>query len=77
MHPPYAQNPVGAGQYDINRCHESRHVHASVSVFVSGTPRLPKQGDSQRELLLNERLHPKGVSSLNNNNLVPVKLLSS
>lgn len=55
------RNPVGAGQYDIIRWQRHQHVNGNTSVFVSGTPRLPARVDSPRELLLNERIHPKGL----------------
>ena len=72
---PHLQNPVGAGQYDINRWHAHRHVNANRSVFVSGTPRLPKKVDSPRELLLNERIHPKGIPVSKKQFLVPVEAM--
>ena len=55
------QNPVGAGQYDILRWKSSQHTNGNISVFTSRTPRLPPKVDSPRELLLNERIHPKGI----------------
>ena len=55
------QNPVGAGQYDILRWKKSQHTNGNISVFMSSTPRLPPKVDSPRELLLNERIHPKGI----------------
>lgn len=58
--PPSPQCQVGPGQYDINRWQRHQHSNGNHSVFISLTPRLPQRVDSPRELLLNERLHPKG-----------------
>ena len=71
--PPPHQNPVGAGQYDISRWQRHQDVNANTSVFVSASPRLPVMVDSQRELLLNERIHPKGVPISKRLFLVPVE----
>ncbi len=57
------QNPVGIGQYDLDRWHNYQHKNASENVFSSGTPRLPVRVDTPRELLLKERLYPKGISA--------------
>ena len=55
----YLQNPVGVGQYDLNRWHRYQHKNGNVNIFISKTPRLPPKVDAPRELLLNERIHPK------------------
>lgn len=57
------QNPVGTGQYDVTRWNNSQHTNGSTSVFSSNTPRLPPRVDTPRELMLNERLHPKKISN--------------
>ena len=67
------QNPVGSGQYNITRWQRHQHVNGNNSVFVSGTPRLPMRVDSPRELLLNERIHPKGIPAQQRVFLVPVE----
>lgn len=54
------QSQVGPGQYDITRWKRHQHSNGNNSVFISLTPRLPQRVDTPRELLLNERLHPKG-----------------
>ena len=54
------KSQVGPGQYDITCWQRHQHSNGSCSVFFSLTPRLPQQVDTPRELLLNERLHPKG-----------------
>ena len=56
------QNPVGAGQYDILRWKKAQPTNGNISVFTSRTPRLPPKVDAPREQLLNERIHPKGIS---------------
>lgn len=56
-------NPVGTGQYDITRWNNFQHRKGGVNVFESKTPRLPPKVDAPRELLLNERIHPKGGSA--------------
>jgi hypothetical protein len=54
------KSQAGPGQYDITRWQRLQHSNGNRSVFLSLTPRLPQKVDTPRELLLNERLHPKG-----------------
>lgn len=54
------QSKAGPGQYDITRWQRHQYSNGNRSVFLSLTPRLPPRVDTPRELLLNERLHPKG-----------------
>lgn len=54
---------MGIGQYEVNRWNRQQHVRGSESAFVSKTPRLPPKVDAPRELLLGERLRPKGKSA--------------
>lgn len=56
-------NPVGVGQYDVTRWNNAQHQNGTTNIFVSKTPRLPPRVDAPRELLLNERLHPKGTAA--------------
>lgn len=59
-------NAVGAGRYEVQRFHESRHRNGHESVFKSKTGRLPHH----REMAFRERIREKDVKKSDRIHLV-------
>lgn len=66
-------NPVGAGQYFLDKWEKCQHRNGCQSVFDSQTPRLPPNVDSPKERLLRERIRAKSVPERSKHFQIPVE----